>query len=363
MRIQSIEAIPVSYPEPNDFNALRHLCLCKITADDGQVGWGESITQFPEANFATKAVIEGMAENLIGKDPAAHGGALAPVQGPGLVVRLRRRHRVLRGVGDRHRALGPEGEGRRHERARPARRAGPRAPAGDRLVPRALLLDPGDGRGGAGVALDRPAGREDGLRQARRRAARLRARPGRRVRPRDARGHRRRQDADDRQRHRDQVGRHRRGPAHAGDGGLRPDLGRGAARRLGSRRATRTCARRRRRGSPTASASGRSRASSACSRPARSTSSASTPAARRGSPGSRRSAIASRPTAGRRTPTRGRRRSSRPRASRSRSARRRASCSSSSRCATRCSTTSSPSRSSTSTAGSTRRPGPGSGSR
>src|SRR5581483_6535559 len=69
MKIARIEAIPVSYPEPNDFNALRHLCLCKITADDGQVGWGESITQFPEANFATKAIIEGMAPNLIGKDP------------------------------------------------------------------------------------------------------------------------------------------------------------------------------------------------------------------------------------------------------------------------------------------------------
>ena len=69
MRIQSIEAIPVSYPEPNDFNALRHLCLCKITADDGRVGWGESITQFPEASFATQAVIEAMAEGLIGRDP------------------------------------------------------------------------------------------------------------------------------------------------------------------------------------------------------------------------------------------------------------------------------------------------------
>jgi L-alanine-DL-glutamate epimerase-like enolase superfamily enzyme len=68
-RIQSVEAIPVSYPEPNDFNALRHLCLCKITADDGQVGWGESITQFPEASFATKHVIEGMAEHLVGEDP------------------------------------------------------------------------------------------------------------------------------------------------------------------------------------------------------------------------------------------------------------------------------------------------------
>ncbi len=69
MRIQSVEAIPVSYPEPNDFNALRHLCLCKITADDGQVGWGESITQFPEANFAVKALIEGIAPNLLGRDP------------------------------------------------------------------------------------------------------------------------------------------------------------------------------------------------------------------------------------------------------------------------------------------------------
>src|SRR5271170_6360806 len=69
MKIAAVEAIPVSYPEPNDFNALRHLCLCKLTTDDGQVGWGESITQFPEANFATKAVIEGMAPTLIGADP------------------------------------------------------------------------------------------------------------------------------------------------------------------------------------------------------------------------------------------------------------------------------------------------------
>ncbi|MFN0152998.1 MAG: mandelate racemase/muconate lactonizing enzyme family protein [Gaiella sp.] len=69
MRIHSIEAIPVSYPEPNDFDALRHLCLCKITADDGQVGWGESITQFPEASFAVKAIIDGLAPNLVGKDP------------------------------------------------------------------------------------------------------------------------------------------------------------------------------------------------------------------------------------------------------------------------------------------------------
>ena len=41
----------------------------KITTDDGVVGWGESITQFPEANFAVKAIIEGMAARVVGKDP------------------------------------------------------------------------------------------------------------------------------------------------------------------------------------------------------------------------------------------------------------------------------------------------------
>jgi len=69
VKIAKVEAIPVSYPEPNDYNALRHLCLAKITTDDGAVGWGESITQFPEANFATKAIIEGMAELVVGKNP------------------------------------------------------------------------------------------------------------------------------------------------------------------------------------------------------------------------------------------------------------------------------------------------------
>jgi L-alanine-DL-glutamate epimerase-like enolase superfamily enzyme len=68
-RIHSIEAIPVTYPEPNDFNVQRHLCLCKITAEDGQVGWGEAITQFREATLATQAIIDGMSESLIGRDP------------------------------------------------------------------------------------------------------------------------------------------------------------------------------------------------------------------------------------------------------------------------------------------------------
>src|SRR5260370_11952378 len=43
--------------------------MVKLTAEDGQVGWGESITQFPEASWATKAIIEGFAPLIIGKDP------------------------------------------------------------------------------------------------------------------------------------------------------------------------------------------------------------------------------------------------------------------------------------------------------
>ena len=73
MRIVKIEPIPVAYPEPNDFDAERYLCLVKITTDDGIVGWGESITQFKEANAATAALINGLAEFVIGKDPLDNG--------------------------------------------------------------------------------------------------------------------------------------------------------------------------------------------------------------------------------------------------------------------------------------------------
>jgi L-alanine-DL-glutamate epimerase-like enolase superfamily enzyme len=68
-KIATVEPIPVSYPEPNDFDALRHLCLVKITTDDGVVGWGEAVAQFPEASLATKAIVEGMAARVIGRDP------------------------------------------------------------------------------------------------------------------------------------------------------------------------------------------------------------------------------------------------------------------------------------------------------
>jgi L-alanine-DL-glutamate epimerase-like enolase superfamily enzyme len=68
-KVVSVEPIPVSYPEPNDFDALRHLCLVRIKTDDGLVGWGEAVAQFPEASHATRAIIEGMAARVIGRDP------------------------------------------------------------------------------------------------------------------------------------------------------------------------------------------------------------------------------------------------------------------------------------------------------
>lgn len=69
MKVQSIEAIPVAYPEPNDFNATRHLCLVHIRCDDGVDGWGEAITQFEEASRATATLIAGMADTVVGKSP------------------------------------------------------------------------------------------------------------------------------------------------------------------------------------------------------------------------------------------------------------------------------------------------------
>ena len=73
MKIVKVEPIPVAYPEPNDFNAERYLCLVKITTDEGVVGWGESITQFREANAAVAALITGLSEFVIGQDPLNNG--------------------------------------------------------------------------------------------------------------------------------------------------------------------------------------------------------------------------------------------------------------------------------------------------
>ncbi|GIU92861.1 MAG: hypothetical protein KatS3mg011_1767 [Acidimicrobiia bacterium] len=85
MKIADVEAIPIAYPEPNDFNAIRHVCLVRIRADDGTVGWGEAVTMWEEASLATAAIISGMAELMIGQNPAGQWRHSEPPLRPSLV--------------------------------------------------------------------------------------------------------------------------------------------------------------------------------------------------------------------------------------------------------------------------------------
>jgi L-alanine-DL-glutamate epimerase-like enolase superfamily enzyme len=71
MKIKSLSAHPLRYPEPHDHNNLRCITLARVEADDGTVGWGECISQFPESAIAAKTIIEqGYAPLLLGEDPA-----------------------------------------------------------------------------------------------------------------------------------------------------------------------------------------------------------------------------------------------------------------------------------------------------
>jgi L-alanine-DL-glutamate epimerase-like enolase superfamily enzyme len=69
VRIAAVEAIPIAYPEPNDDNRTRHVCLVKLTTDEGQVGWGEAATLWPEASRAARELIDGLAALVVGRDP------------------------------------------------------------------------------------------------------------------------------------------------------------------------------------------------------------------------------------------------------------------------------------------------------
>jgi D-galactarolactone cycloisomerase len=81
VKIVGVEPIPVAYPEPNDHDALRHLLLVRLTADDGQVGWGEAVTMWPEASDATAALVTGLAPLVVGRDPAEHASIHAALAG------------------------------------------------------------------------------------------------------------------------------------------------------------------------------------------------------------------------------------------------------------------------------------------
>lgn len=71
--ISNVDAFCVQYPEPNDSMGLRCLVFVRIRSSDGAEGWGEAITMFPAASRAAAALVEGMRELLIGRDPLENG--------------------------------------------------------------------------------------------------------------------------------------------------------------------------------------------------------------------------------------------------------------------------------------------------
>jgi L-alanine-DL-glutamate epimerase-like enolase superfamily enzyme len=68
-RVNAITPFSVCYPEPNDGGNLRYLVFVRVESDDGTVGWGEAITQFPEATRATTVLLEGIDPLVVGSDP------------------------------------------------------------------------------------------------------------------------------------------------------------------------------------------------------------------------------------------------------------------------------------------------------
>ena len=69
MKIKEIKAFPLAYPEPHYKGIERYITLARVETEDGQVGWGECISQFREAALATKTIIEqGFAPLLVGEN-------------------------------------------------------------------------------------------------------------------------------------------------------------------------------------------------------------------------------------------------------------------------------------------------------
>jgi L-alanine-DL-glutamate epimerase-like enolase superfamily enzyme len=70
VKIVDVRAYPLRYPEPHDSNKLRCVTLVRVEADDGTIGWGECISQWPEAALAVKVIVDrGFAPLLKTRDP------------------------------------------------------------------------------------------------------------------------------------------------------------------------------------------------------------------------------------------------------------------------------------------------------
>ena len=78
MKVAKVDPFVVPYVEPNDHGSTRYVCLVRVESDTGVVGWGEGVTLFREASFATAALIDGWRELLVGLDasPTATGRAI-----------------------------------------------------------------------------------------------------------------------------------------------------------------------------------------------------------------------------------------------------------------------------------------------
>jgi L-alanine-DL-glutamate epimerase-like enolase superfamily enzyme len=68
--IKRVDAFPLEYAEPHYRGQIRYITLARVETDDGAVGWGEAISQFPEAAVATRTLIlDGFAPLIEGADP------------------------------------------------------------------------------------------------------------------------------------------------------------------------------------------------------------------------------------------------------------------------------------------------------
>jgi L-alanine-DL-glutamate epimerase-like enolase superfamily enzyme len=67
--VSGITPFAVRYPEPNDGGNVRYLVFIRAQAEDGTVGWGEAITQFPGATRATVALLDDIEPLVVGTDP------------------------------------------------------------------------------------------------------------------------------------------------------------------------------------------------------------------------------------------------------------------------------------------------------
>jgi L-alanine-DL-glutamate epimerase-like enolase superfamily enzyme len=69
-QIVRVDAFPLRYPEPHDKNRDRYVTLARVETEDGAVGWGECISQWPEAALAVKTIVDlGLGPLLLGEDP------------------------------------------------------------------------------------------------------------------------------------------------------------------------------------------------------------------------------------------------------------------------------------------------------